>query len=609
MHSQPPPPKTLPQASRTLLALVSPKERQRFAWLVTLAILTAFVELAVAGSVALLTGAFASPDKALGQLPSFLRLSLPQPAATDPRVLILAVTTCTTGLIALKNYLTTLTLWQSTLFSEATATAARSRIFRTFVHAPFIWALQNGTSRVLFLFTSGQFLGQSFVTLMQCTTNGITIVAMLCGLILVSPTFSLALVAMFGVIAVLMLKHLRRRMEERAQAVFDAEIATHNLQQLSVHALKEMRLAGKGGDLCNAYDERLRHFVVTRGQQQLLGRTPINTLEFLGFSTLTLILAFLVFIQDESLARISATMGFMAAAAWRLLPMGSRFLEAWAILKRNTPHLLGIATFLQEKHAVEVTPNRNDTHPQALRHLAFSRELRLSEVSYRFPHSDTDTLRNINFTIPHHSMVGLIGASGSGKTTLVNLISGLLHPTSGHVLIDGTPLEPALAPTWFSKLGYVPQSPHIIDGTLAENVALSKWGEPIDRNRVQWACSVAACDFIDSLEQGMDTVLGERGARLSGGQNQRVAIARAMYEDPELLILDEATSALDIKNEQAIHATVAALKNKFTILIVAHRLSTVQGCDLVVWMEDGAIKGIGTPSEILPQYEATLSSQ
>lgn len=157
-------------------------------------------------------------------------------------------------------------------------------------------------------------------------------------------------------------------------------------------------------------------------------------------------------------------------------------------------------------------------------------------------------------------------------------------------------------PVWMRSVGYVPQAPFFFNDSLAANIALSDWGKEIDRERVQECCKLAVLDFIDQLEDGIDTSIGERGGCLSGGQVQRVAIARALYSRPELLIFDEATSALDQRNEVAIHNTVLSLRNEMTLLIIAHRLTTVADCDSIIWMDNGRIRSIGTPGEVLPQY-------
>jgi ABC-type multidrug transport system fused ATPase/permease subunit len=213
-------------------------------------------------------------------------------------------------------------------------------------------------------------------------------------------------------------------------------------------------------------------------------------------------------------------------------------------------------------------------------------------------------LQNINFEISKGQTLGIIGTSGTGKSTLVDLLIGLLEPTQGEIRIDGQTLNHTRRSAWIEHIGYVPQSPYIYDGTLADNVAFGLTKAEIDLHRVRQCCQMAAMDFVQDMPQGIETPIGERGVRLSGGQNQRVAIARALYHNPEVLIFDEATSSLDTASEKAIQKTIYSFKGKQTLIIIAHRLSTVENCDEVIWLEKGQIKIKGSPAGVLPYYRS-----
>ncbi len=213
-------------------------------------------------------------------------------------------------------------------------------------------------------------------------------------------------------------------------------------------------------------------------------------------------------------------------------------------------------------------------------------------------------VRDFNFDIQKGKTVGIIGTSGAGKSTLVDLLIGLLKPVTGSILIDGRPLTRDLLPQWLDITGYVPQSPYIYDGTLAENIAFGMEKSEIDRDRVFKCCTMASMDdFIHDLPDSIDSFIGERGVKLLGGQQQRVAIARALYKQPEVMIFDEATSSLDTKSEKAIQKTIYSFKGKQTLIIIAHRLSTVEDCDKLIWLEKGRVKMTGRPEEILKAYE------
>ena len=212
------------------------------------------------------------------------------------------------------------------------------------------------------------------------------------------------------------------------------------------------------------------------------------------------------------------------------------------------------------------------------------------------------TLRGIDLTIPAHTTVGLVGRTGSGKSTLVGLILGILTPSSGRVLIDGTPLDAENLPAWQNRIGYVPQDVFLIDGSVAQNIALGIEPDTLDRAALERAARLAgAHDFIAALPDGYETGVGERGARLSGGQRQRIGIARALYHDPDVIVFDEATSALDGETEAAVMGALGALGGTRTIIMIAHRLTSLRRADTVHVLEDGRIVASGPPAEVISE--------
>nr|WP_300882415.1 ATP-binding cassette domain-containing protein [uncultured Desulfovibrio sp.] len=208
----------------------------------------------------------------------------------------------------------------------------------------------------------------------------------------------------------------------------------------------------------------------------------------------------------------------------------------------------------------------------------------------------------MTLTVKKGEKVALIGPSGSGKSTLAGILSGLLPPAGGSITVDGIPLTPERAAAFAMRIGYVAQMPFLFAGTLAENVAFSHWGEPWDETAVRAACRQAAIDFVDDRPEGLRQAIGENGSGLSGGQAQRVCIARALYPEPDVIIFDEATSALDQANENAIRHTIEHLSRNVTCILIAHRLSTVEQCDRIIWLEHGRIVMEGPPDTVLSHY-------
>ena len=232
----------------------------------------------------------------------------------------------------------------------------------------------------------------------------------------------------------------------------------------------------------------------------------------------------------------------------------------------------------------------------------FEKDIELRDVCFRFNEAEADTLHHLSLILRKGTRIGIIGSSGAGKSTLVGIISGLLEPTSGTILVDDKPLTESRAAAFAKCIGYVPQAPFLFPGTLAENIAFSHWGKQWDEKLVRDACRRASIDFVDTHPMGLSQPIGENGVGLSGGQAQRVSIARAMYTNPSIMIFDEATSSLDQMNELEIQKTIFDLSEDMTCIIVAHRLSTVQRCDVIFWIEQGRIVMQDTPDKVIPAY-------
>ena len=591
-------------ALRVLLPLVPATEKRRFIGLLVLSVVMALAELALAGFVALLAAIFGSPEAVLNHSRvRGLRETSGISFGDDPRLLALSAMCGIFLCILVKNIFVVLQQRQMTTFSETVSAAARIHLFRFFQRAPFLWITHNGVAELGFGLGAAGHLAGILIIALYVFSGILMLFTLLIGLVSISPLPSLMFSVVLGLGGTLIAKATRKSLDRSSNTVYAADYHTNKSTHLALHGLKEIRLYGRETPLFNTYKAHLGKAVKARIRQQTILRLPVASLETLGFATLVMVMLYLVFVQDAGMARISGIMGFMAAAAWRGLPVANRLVDAVASMRGGLPYLrktVGLVT-LERDLADELL--HLDT---VIKPLPFERDITLENISFRYPRATYEALREVSISIEAGKIVGLVGLSGAGKSTLVNLLTGIIPPTSGRLLVDGAQITRDNARSWLSRIGYVAQAPYILDASLAENVALSRWGEAIDRTRVLECCSMAALDFVDELEHGIDTVLGDRGTRLSGGQAQRVAIARALYSDPSLIIFDEATSSLDMKNEKAIQDTILSLRNRVTMIIIAHRLTTVEGCDCLVWLDKGRVRRMDTAEKVLPEYAAEM---
>ncbi len=292
---------------------------------------------------------------------------------------------------------------------------------------------------------------------------------------------------------------------------------------------------------------------------------------------------------------------FLGFAAYRLLPT---LQQAYAAVVGVRASRSGFSAIAPDVRAARRRIQVNNHAGQSWQELP-RREIRLAEAHFRYTADLPFAVNGVSLRIPARSAVGLIGPNGSGKTTLVDMLTGLLTPDSGHVEIDGIVLDESNLEQWQSRIAYVPQNIYLLDASIAENVAFGVPRRAIDRERLLAASKLAQLDdFAASLPEGYEHQIGERGARLSGGQRQRIGLARALYTDASVLIMDEATTALDGLTEQELIATLLRLRGRYTIVLIAHRLSTLRGCDLIIELDRGMITASGTYAELLGSSES-----
>lgn len=348
------------------------------------------------------------------------------------------------------------------------------------------------------------------------------------------------------------------------------------------------------------YVEACRAGIRARSFLTIAPPIPSWILEIFGFSVIPATIWLLIDTQNAPMPTIASVVTMVMLAAWRILPILNRSLGCLVVVRSVRPMALQCLERLEAIKEQNLAPR-----PEPDPHFRFQDAITLENVSFRYPGAERLSLADITFSIRKGTQVGLVGPSGSGKSTLVGILSGLMSPESGRFLVDGTEVSDGRLAAYCSRVGYVPQSPYIMSGTIAENVAFSQWGKPYDPEKVREACRMAALDVVEKDPRGIDYPIGEHGAGLSGGQAQRVSIARALYADPEILILDESTSALDQGTEAAIMETIRQLRG-ITVIIIAHRLTTVEHCNEIVWIEDGKVVKVGSPVDVLQEYRQTL---
>ena len=362
--------------------------------------------------------------------------------------------------------------------------------------------------------------------------------------------------------------------------------------QEGLGGIRDVLIDGTQATYCNIYrnaDLPLRN---AQGNNSFIGMSPRYALEALGMLLISS-LAFTLAKQPDGVAKAIPVLGALALGAQRLLPVLQLAYSSWSGIQGGQASLQDALELLDQP-----LPDYADQPP--VKPIPFKHQIDIKDLLFRYTPNTPYVLKNLHLTISKGSRIGFIGVTGSGKSTLLDIIMGLLQPTEGTLKIDEEPITTSNNRAWQAHIAHVPQAIFLADSTIEENIAFGLPKNNIDLNRVKKAAEQAQiADIIETWPKKYKTYVGERGIRLSGGQRQRIGIARALYKQANVIIFDEATSALDNETEQAVMQSIESLGQDLTILIIAHRLTTLKNCTQIVELADGGIKRIGTYAEIV----------
>ncbi len=521
----------------------------------------------------------------------------------DPRHLLLLVGVVVVLVNIIKNIVSFYTSLAIAYLGEDISLNVGNEIMSRFLYQDYAWHLSpESTSMYQSMLWRGQ-LGAMLTQLLTLYATILTTIILFFSLMGSEPILTSLVVGLTSAIGYILFHTLRSNVDSSAHLSSLSAQAENKALLCASKGIREVLIYRQQETFLEALMSAARAGRSHRTFTSIAPTLPTWVLEAVGFFVVILAMAFLIFVENADIPRISAALGLLVLTAWRLLPYCNRVVSLQISIRGTRPMAHAVIDLLEKLRSLPSKP-----HPIPEKDFTFTNEISLENICFRYSGASADSLKNINFTVRKGEKIGLIGASGGGKTTLAGVLSGLLPPTHGNILIDGITLDSSKRAALAEQIGYVPQSPFLFAGTLAENVAFKDWGKEWDEEKVYKACKQASIDFVQDHKKGILRPIGENGAGLSGGQAQRVSIARAMYTDPSLLIFDEATSALDQHNEHAIQETIENLADKVTCVIIAHRLSTVAHCDRVLWIDKGTIIMDGPAKEVVEKYQAVLDT-
>ena len=470
-----------------------------------------------------------------------------------------------------------------------------ARMYLLYLSRPMTFHFQRNSAEILRNLMSGCSLAfEALRHVLLMILDGLLMVAALLLLLLVEPMVTLVVAAVLIIMGLIFHRSTSAVFQYWGKGMMSLEgllIKWINQSLASIRDIKLQHIYDIMSEVFSGYANKRSIFAARSTTAMHIPRLLVETVVVIGFLAVVVVLIAV----EENPGDVVAVLGLYGMAALRLMPSLNRILTSASELKERTAYIDELYRDLVE--GVADTDREVTAAPKP--GIEFNHGIRLEDITYAYPDTANHALHGVNVAIAKGQSVGFVGPSGAGKTTLVDIVLGLLRPQSGRLTVDGIDAFSNL-PAWQRRIGYVPQQVSLIDDTMRRNIAFAVVDTDIDEQRVREVVRLARLeDTVSELPDGLSTFLGEGGVRLSGGQRQRVAIARALYRDPDILVFDEATSALDTETEREIGAAIENLAGERTILIIAHRLSTVRNCDKLVFMKEGRVAAVGRFDELV----------
>nr|WP_272506271.1 ABC transporter ATP-binding protein [Salinibacter ruber] len=502
--------------------------------------------------------------------------------------------------LVLSNAFIVFTTWAMSRYVWGRNHSLSSRLLRSYLYRPYEYFLTHNSSELSknILEEVKEVAGQMLKPALQGGAKAIVALAIIGFLFFVDPVVALMVTVVLGVAYAGMYHAVRNRLDRTGAVRVEANTLRYQFVSEAFGGIKEVKLRGKEQTFLEQYEEPSQRYARVQADYRVIKKAPRYILEAVAFGGIILIAVYLIAVQ-KNIREVIPMLGLYAFAGYRLMPALQQAFKGIASTRFNIAALEKIREDLRERS--EVAHGLDNGNPDSRKEpLTLDDRLIIQDVSFTYPGADEPAIRDLSLEIPAQSTVGFVGKTGSGKTTTVDLVLGLLSPQDGIISVDGTALRGNRIRRWQRAVGYVPQQIYLADDSVARNIAFGVSEEEIDLNRVQDAARRAhICEFVENELPGRwDTVVGERGVKLSGGQRQRIGIARALYHQPSVLVFDEATSALDQATEASVMRAIHELEGDHTMLMIAHRLSTVRRADNIVMLEKGRKVGEGTYREL-----------
>ena len=588
---------------RQLFSLLSPEQVRQFYILQVLVVVMAFTELLGIASIApfmALVGDISILEKnnVFAELYQFSGITDPMDFVFYTGLLVLVA-------LSVSTLVSMFTIWKLSLYAARVGTEIADRLYAYYMQED--WQFHaSGSSAQLTKQVSTEALritNNIINPLMQMNAKVVLATLISVSILIYNPIIAITGLFIFALAYFLLYKLVRKKLVSNGQVISQVSTERFRLMNEGFGGIKDVLLLNRSQDFVKRFEESGKVFSRALGLNSGISQVPRYFMELIAFGTMIGLVLLLIKLHEGNLGAVLPILAVYALAAFKLLPALQQIYSSIAQIKGN------LAAFEAVKGDLEhsVSSHKFITKEALPIRIELKQQITLSDIKFNYPGKSRPAVNGVTMTIPVNSVVGLVGSSGSGKSTLIDLLLGLLMPQSGHIYVDDTCITSENKRAWQDTLGFVPQSIFLSEGTIAENIAFGLPVADIDLKQVSKAIDLASLtELVAQLPDGVNTKVGERGVQLSGGQRQRIGIARALYHEADVLVFDEATSALDGITEKVIMDAIHDFSGQKTIIMIAHRLKTVQKCDIIYLMDQGKIVDQGTYQELVetnPQFK------
>ena len=513
---------------------------------------------------------------------------------TSPSQLLFPLTVVFISSALLAGIIRLFLLYVMTKMVHATGADLSVNIYRRTLYQNYTTHIARNSSEVIngIITKTNGVVGGVIEPILVMLSSIVLIIAIMIALLSIDIVIALISLFIFGLLYWCVIIYTRKTLQENSQCIAEQSTQMVKSLQEGLGGVRDVLIDGTQEFYCKLYrnaDISLRKASATNA---FIGGSPRFVMEAVGMALIAS-LAYTISLRENGIVTVIPVIGALALGAQRLLPALQQAYRAYSQIKGSYSSFIDVLNLLEQP-----LPEYAD-QPQP-KPIYFVKEIKLNNLNFRYTEDSPWILKNVNLSLKKGSRIGFIGVTGSGKSTLIDIVMGLLPPTEGVLIIDNQTINSRNRRAWQAHIAHVPQNIYLSDSTIEENIAFGIAKELIDHQRVKKAAQQAQiAELIEQWKDGYQTFVGERGIRLSGGQRQRIGIARALYKQANVLIFDEATSALDNETEQAVMDAIEDLGEEITILIIAHRLTTLKGCDKIIKLEKGYTVRTGSYEEVI----------